>query len=38
MIQNAVSEVTELAHVKQLADLGIANGNKALIYDTYVDL
>jgi hypothetical protein len=38
MIQNAVGEVTELAHVKQLADLGVANGNKALTYDTYVDL
>jgi hypothetical protein len=38
MIQNAVGEVTELAHVKQLADLGGANGNKALTYDTYVDL
>ena len=38
MIQNAVGEVMELAHVKQLADLGVANGNKALTYDTYVDL
>jgi hypothetical protein len=38
MIQNAVCDVMKLAHVKQLADLGIAKGNKALIYDTYVDL
>jgi hypothetical protein len=38
MIQNAVGEVTELAHVKQMADLGIANRNKALTYNTYVDL
>jgi hypothetical protein len=37
MIQNAVGEVTELAPVKQLADLGIANG-QALTYNTYVDL
>jgi hypothetical protein len=38
MIQNSVGEVTELAHVKQLADLGIENGNKALTYDAYADL
>jgi hypothetical protein len=35
MIQNAIGDVTELAHVKQLADLGVANGNKALTYDSY---
>jgi hypothetical protein len=38
MIQKAVGEVIELAHAKQLADLGVANGNKILTYDTYVDL
>jgi hypothetical protein len=36
MIQNAVGDVAELAHIKQLADLGVANGNKALTYDSYV--
>jgi hypothetical protein len=38
MIQNDVCEATVSAHVKQLADLGISNGNKALTYDNYVDL
>jgi hypothetical protein len=31
MIQNAVGDGTELAHIKQVADLGVANGNKAFI-------
>jgi hypothetical protein len=30
MIQNAIGDVTELAYVKQLADLGVANGNMPL--------
>jgi hypothetical protein len=38
MIQNAIREVTELAQVKQLADLGVANGNTPLTYDSYLAL
>jgi hypothetical protein len=38
MIQNAIGDVTELAHVKQLADLGVAHGNKPLTYDGYLAL
>jgi hypothetical protein len=38
MIQNAVGDITELAHIKQLDDLGVANGNKALTYKSYVAL
>jgi hypothetical protein len=38
MIQNAIGDVTELAHVKQLADLGVANGNTSLTYDSYLAL
>jgi hypothetical protein len=34
MIQNAIGEVMELAHIKQLADLVVANGNKILTYDS----
>jgi hypothetical protein len=34
MIQNAIGDVTELAHVKQLADLGGANGNTPFTYDS----
>jgi hypothetical protein len=35
MIQNAIGDMTELVHVKQLADLGVATGDKALTYDSY---
>jgi hypothetical protein len=38
MIQNAIGDVTELAHVKQLADLGVANGKTPLTYDSYLAL
>jgi hypothetical protein len=38
MIQIAIGDVTELAHVKQLADLGVANGNMPLTYDSYLAL
>jgi hypothetical protein len=38
MIQNAARDVTEPAHIKQLANLGVANGNKALTYDSYDNL
>jgi hypothetical protein len=38
MIQNAIGDVAELAHVKQLADLGVANGNMPLTYDSYLAL
>jgi hypothetical protein len=36
MIQNALGDMTESAHVKQLADLGVAKGKKALTYNRYV--
>jgi hypothetical protein len=38
MIQNAVGDVTELEAVKKLADLGVANGNRPLTYESYVAL
>jgi hypothetical protein len=38
MIQNAIGDMTELAHVRQLADLGVANGNTPLTYDSYLAL
>jgi hypothetical protein len=38
MIQNAIGDMTEYAHVKQLADLGVANGSMPLIYDSYLTL
>jgi hypothetical protein len=38
MNQSAIGDVTELAHVKQLADLGVANGNTPLTYDTFLAL
>jgi hypothetical protein len=38
MIQNAIRDVTELAHVKQLTDLGVTNGNTPLIYDSHLAL
>jgi hypothetical protein len=38
MIQNAIRDMTELAQVKQLADLGVSNGNAPLTYDSYLAL
>jgi hypothetical protein len=38
MYQNAIGDVTELEHVKQLTDLGVANGNIPLIYNIYLAL
>jgi hypothetical protein len=38
MIQNAVGDVTELETVKKLADIGVANGNRPLTYESYVAL
>jgi hypothetical protein len=38
MIQNAIGDMTDLAHVKQLDDLGVANGNTPLSYDSYSTL
>jgi hypothetical protein len=35
MIQNAIGDVTELAHVEEQADLGVANGYTPLTYDNY---
>jgi hypothetical protein len=38
MIQNDVGDVTELETVKKLADLGVANGNCPLTYESYIPL
>jgi hypothetical protein len=38
MIPNAIGDVTELAHVKLLAVLGVANGNTPLTYNSYLAL
>jgi hypothetical protein len=38
MLQNAVSDATELAYVKQIGDQDIARGNTPLAYDGYMEL
>jgi hypothetical protein len=38
MIQDAVGGVMDLAHVRQLTDLGVVNNIKTLTYDCYVGI
>jgi hypothetical protein len=38
MLQNAVGDVTELVHVKQIGDQAIARGNPLLTYENYMEL